>query len=547
MRYFRTPLDLPLVLFVVSALIGVWASYDPATSWSKFALIVAVVAIYYGISWMRAAPRLLETCVWFFLIGSAALAVYFVTQNDYASQSGKFDLITAIGAAITRVAPQLPFHRSHPNVVAGALEIALPINLGLLWAEGRKQKAEGSRQSFAALLVSLFTCLLITFGLLMTSSRGAWLALGIVGAVGVLLVVAQDALRRYALPLALIVGLATFIAIARFSDAWMPAFDTLLGAIPAGNSVVSRAELFRQAWGLIQDYYFTGSGLGVFPMILSTYALLIDVPFLTHAHNLFLEIWIEQGLLGLVVFGWLIVAFYLWCLRIATNKRMNWLMLGGIAATTVMLLHGFVDVGLYSSRALPLMFVPMGIAVASGQSTVDIRQTAGDSGQATVGRRQGSRLVVGIILLTAGCILLAGFWNSLAALWYANLGSVAQTRAELVGFPSPDWKAGAVRRNGDLSQAQAYFQRALAFEPGNLTANQRLGAIASVRGEYDAARQFFARVYTRDPLNAATWRLEANLDAALGLNAEACQIAAWAKTQGWSGAWIFPLPGCAVK
>ena len=99
MRYFRTPLDLPLVLFV-SALIGVWASYDPATSWSKFALIVAVVAIYYGISWMRAAPRLLETCVWFFLIGSAALAVYFVTQNDYASQSGKFDLITAIGAAM---------------------------------------------------------------------------------------------------------------------------------------------------------------------------------------------------------------------------------------------------------------------------------------------------------------------------------------------------------------------------------------------------------------------------------------------------------------
>ena len=380
MRYLRTPLDLPLVFFVVSALVGVWASYDPATSWRKFALIVAAVAIYYAVVLLRAAPRLLELFVWLFLIGSAALAVYFVTQNDYANQSGKFDLITAIGAAITRVVPQLPFHVSHPNVVAGALEIALPVNVALLASQKLKVKSQ-KWTSLLAFCILLFTFALITFGLLMSASRGAWLALGVVGVAVVLLVVARGALRRYALPLALIAVLAACIGIVQLGEALQPAFDTLLGAIPAGNSVVSRAELFGQAWGLIQDYYFTGSGLGVFPMILSTYALLIDVPFLTHAHNLFLEFWLEQGLLGFVAFAWLIIEFYLWVIasrQSPVNSGLSWLAWGGIAATTVMLLHGFVDVGLYSSRALPLMFVPMGVAIAGRQSAEGSWQEAAE-------------------------------------------------------------------------------------------------------------------------------------------------------------------------
>jgi len=88
--------------------------------------------------------------------------------------------------------------------------------------------------------------------------------------------------------------------------------DALLGGIPASQSVVSRSELLRQGLGLVRDYIFTGSGLGVFPMVLSTYALMMNVLFLTHAHNLFLQIWIEQGLLGFVALMWLVVGFYHW-------------------------------------------------------------------------------------------------------------------------------------------------------------------------------------------------------------------------------------------
>ena len=541
-----------------------WASYDPATSWSKFALIVAAVAIYYGIVWLRATPRLLEICVWLFLIGSAALAVYFVTQNDFASQSGKFDLITAIGAAITRVAPQLPFHRSHPNVVAGALEIALPINAALLWTEGRRRKAEG-RTSIAtvptgcfAFYGSLFTVVLISFGLLMSSSRGAWLALGIVGVGVVLLAVARDALRRYALPLALIGVLVAFIGIVQLGNAFQPMLDNLLGAVSSGNSAVSRFTLFGQAWGLVQDYCFTGGGLGTFAMVFSTYALLIDPPFLTHAHNLFLEVWIEQGLMGFVAFGWLIVEFYLWTWRSVGSGRptnANWLMLGGIAAATVMLLHDSVDVLLYSSRALPLMFVPFALAqVKSDNSQSAIQKLAIPHERFAVGHREpspersrGSKIGAALLIVAVLGLTSVLSWNSFWALWYANLGSVAQTRVELTGFDTASWRAGEARRTGDLSQAQADLQHALAFDSGNVTANQRLGAIAAARGEYTVAQSYLSAAQSRDPMNMVTWRLVANTYLAMGLKTEACRIAEQATARGADGAWMFPLPGCTLK
>ena len=277
---------------------------------------------------------------------------------------------------------------------------------------------------------------------------------------------------------------------------------------------------------MIQDYYFTGSGLGVFPMILSTYALLIDVPFLTHAHNLFLEFWLEQGLLGFVAFAWLIIEFYLWVIasrQSPVNSGLSWLAWGGIAATTVMLLHGFVDVGLYSSRALPLMFVPMGVAIAGRQSAEGSWQEAAEGSRqlARGGRRQGAGLVVGIIVLTACCIFLVGFWNSLAALGYANLGSVAQTRVELGQYQWPQRLVENVRKECQsandklpmtndkcgLGKAEEYFRQALAFDAGNVTANQRLGAIALARSEHDAARNYLQAAYRRDPSNPVTERL----------------------------------------
>ncbi len=606
MRILRTPLDVPLGLFVVSALVGVWASYDPAASWIKFAMIVAAVALYYAIVALRAAPQLLEAFVWLFVFASAALAVYFVTQHDYAADPGKFGPITALGLLLNRMIPQLGLHVFHPNVVAGELEIALPVGVGMLAArqqttDNRRQTTEGGSRpandapleiagsftgspppplrevgrerlegsvgssavgadasrstghwSVPTLALSIATGI-VAFGLVMTESRGAWLALGVVGAAALALAYARDAVRRYALPLGAIGVLVAGISVLHLRDAFLPALDLVVGAIPAGNSAVSRVELWTQAWGLIRDYIFTGAGLGVFPMILSTYALGLDVPFLTHAHNLLLQIWLEQGLVGAAAFVWLVVAFYVWAVASPAGPRwetrgrergvidrqslvagqqspaislhpsssqmsrgpatfiLHPLFTGALAATTVMLLHGMVDVLLYSSRGLPVMFVPMGLAIAA-KVTDDRRQTTDNRQETADSRQQGAQgrarkvWVAAYGLVLAGfLVLVAAYWRPVAAAWYANLGAVAQTRVELSRYHFPDALVGNIRRTADLSQAEAYFREALALDPGNVTARRRLSEIPLAGGTYDVGKGHALIAFVRDTANEVMW------------------------------------------
>ena len=69
-----------------------------------------------------------------------------------------------------------------------------------------------------------------------------------------------------------------------------------------------RILVWGHSWGLAHDYAVTGLGLGCFTMPYSSYALLVHVPHTTHAHNLLLDIWLEQGAFGLLSFLWIVVA-----------------------------------------------------------------------------------------------------------------------------------------------------------------------------------------------------------------------------------------------
>ena len=67
--------------------------------------------------------------VWLLLVGSAALALSFVTRHDLTSDQEKVGLITEIGSLLKHVSPQLGWQGPHPNIVAGVLEIGLPVKV----------------------------------------------------------------------------------------------------------------------------------------------------------------------------------------------------------------------------------------------------------------------------------------------------------------------------------------------------------------------------------------------------------------------------------
>lgn len=491
LKLFAIPLLLPWLLFLLSAWIGVTVSFAPASSLVKFNLIVGSISLYYVIAATQTdlAKRLV---VWGVVLVGAGAAVYYLTQTDFAANPTKVATLDQIGFAIHRLAPQFGLSTPHPNRMAGIILLALPFAVGLMY------EAVVHRRVLVLLTGSAITALL-AFGLIMTTSRGALLAL--------ILLVIVSGYGYGAVRLANRVGLSSGIGLAGafnlvlivllvgFALSGTRLADTL-NAILGSVSTIPRVELYQQVFQLAQDYAFTGAGLGTFSPNFSTYELLINVPFLPHAHDLFLQVWFEQGILGLVAFVWYIVAYYVWAVR--RRARMNWLAIASIVATTLLLLHGLVDVLFYSGRVISLMFIPTGLTVCALQPFVHL------SSPETTARRGWlvGAAVAGLLVLVVAFLLLTR-WDQLNAQWNANLGAVRQAQLELpqLAFPKPTFEQ--VRREADLSQAEDLYQDALARDPNNRTAHARLGMIALSRSEFEQAIQHLEAAYRADKNNRA--------------------------------------------
>jgi len=166
--------------------------------------------------------------------------------------------------------------------------------------------------------------------------------------------------------------------------------------------------------------------------------------------------------------------------------------LTGIAALSllIVLLHGTVDTALYG-RGVLFLFVPMAFAVQTTQQEKhQVRQ-----------RRVLSLVVIGLPLGLA--LLWPGRSLSLA---YSNLGSVHQSQAELSLYSWPEWPIqDAVRRNVDLGRPMSEFEKALAWNPRNATANRRLGMIELSLGQYGDALAHLEAAYAAEP-NVTTTR-----------------------------------------
>jgi tetratricopeptide (TPR) repeat protein len=288
------------------------------------------------------------------------------------------------------------------------------------------------------------------------------------------------------------------------------AIPSLRSTVLESQALLNRLNIFYQAAHLVRDYLFTGCGLGNFPLVHSTYVLLIHVPEMVFAHSTPLDVAVEQGMLGALA---LVViwagAAWVGMRRLAYSERWTAGLGAGLLSLAVLMLHGAVDSTIYGSRALLLFWMPVALILAASESPGDgarevetdgaelPESPAGRPGQGQAEERAGPlgsgalaqwAAVGAAVLLFVG--LLALLWRPLAASWYANLGAVHQTLVELRTYDYhhfDDPTLDEVRRRADLTRAVRAFERAVALDPGQVTARTRLAQIALARGEYESA------------------------------------------------------------
>jgi tetratricopeptide (TPR) repeat protein len=231
-----------------------------------------------------------------------------------------------------------------------------------------------------------------------------------------------------------------------------------------------------------------------FAMVYSRYSLLIFVPFLTYSHNLPLAVWLNQGLLGLLAFGGIVVAFYVFVARVRRIVREP-LFDGAWLGVAAMLLHGPTDAPQYMAGSywtMPVLFFTLGLAVAAGRSAL-----RGDT-KARV--QQPRRWLRPLAALAAFAVLLAlvAFQRPLRAAWHTNLGAITEARAALApGLEQTE-------RDALYTSAQDAYRTALAIDPTWPNANRRLGNLLVELGQFKAAEPLLERAYEREPDYQAT-------------------------------------------
>ena len=234
---------------------------------------------------------------------------------------------------------------------------------------------------------------------------------------------------------------------------------------------------------LVSDFPFTGGGLGSFPGLYSYYMLGIPFFYLINSHNLFLDVAIEQGLLGGLSFlSIFILSIWFVSQKIVSTdstrrQRFNWL---ALSALIIALIHGMVDDYLYNGNGTFFALALAGLASSIQPRVMPVPD-----------RKIRFRFVL-VPLVLAFFVLIN--LNALRAAWFANLAAVQMARVELAGFPTGHWTEPAVAL--ELEPINSTLHSALDADSTNRTANHRLGLIAMLRGDFPSAVAYLENAHS---------------------------------------------------
>lgn len=189
-----------------------------------------------------------------------------------------------------------------------------------------------------------------------TKSYGGFLGL-MSGALILLFFITSKPAKKIAVMIFLLLMLIGGAAVAS-----QPKFQNIVN-LTERNSLTTRLQIWEISWELVKQQPIWGVGLGNFYAPYRAQAFAMYSPPLewevVKAHNLFLNLWLEVGLLGLLVFIYLII-IYSHCVSKLLKQNLTptewWILAASVSALTSTLAHGLLDTP-YFKNDLAILFL----------------------------------------------------------------------------------------------------------------------------------------------------------------------------------------------
>jgi putative inorganic carbon (hco3(-)) transporter len=355
----RTPVDLPIIYILLMMPVTLWATALPdKTIWQVLRLITGIGLFYAIVNWANSKQRfnwlmLILISGGLMLVAIAPFSVEWATSKLAFIPSDIYDKFVLVVQ-----------DTAHPNVMAGYLVIIFPISLSLVLFGWREM-------NLWLKIIGISNSILIPLTLILTQSRAAWIAMALV----ILLIIYFR--FRFGWILIIISGITGVVG------TYILGINNIIDMVSSSGAISGidgRVEIWSRAIYMIQDFAFTGVGMGTFGDVADLlYPFFLYAPgTIVHAHNLFLQIAVDLGILGLISwlsvnFGMFVVACKLFKYRGASSINMiKGIGAGMICSLVALLEHGFFDAVTWGMvRPAPIVWVIWGTCVAAWYVYID--------------------------------------------------------------------------------------------------------------------------------------------------------------------------------
>src|SRR5574337_144557 len=245
------------------------------------------------------------------------------------------------------------------NHFAGYMEIALPLTIGYILAQSavhthrlgirRRLLLWTSHQTSKSILL-LFAAIFMGAALLLTGSRGGLVSFAGSMVFFVIMAIMKQTAHSRAVRLALACcGLTLVAAIWIGGNSAFLSLERLEKTLQE-PSTDERALLWRDTLRMANDYLRLGSGFNTFEEVFPAYKTSTTQMIFQYAHNDYLQLLAEGGIVAFSLIGWFIVAWYRkviarWLTR--HDPFAVYLALAGMTAVFAMLIHSLSDFNLH--------------------------------------------------------------------------------------------------------------------------------------------------------------------------------------------------------
>jgi O-antigen ligase len=297
--------------------------------------------------------------VWFFLWLGFAVSLLGIVQHF--TFNGKLYWLVSLPEG---AAPFGPFVNS--NHFAGFVELVVPLGLAMLLLRARKPEQ--------LTLLLLFTIVPVA-ALVLAGSRGGIISLLLELALLAFVSRTQQIGRRQLL------GAAGIALLAGTFTLWLgvsTAVEHFERLTHGGIASELRISLYKDTWRIFRDHPWTGTGLGTLVTVYPQYASFYDGRIVEHAHNDYLELLSDAGVLGGLC-GLTFVGLLLWRslagLQFARGRSVRAIRAGAVAGCAGLLVHGLVDFNFHiPSNALIFLLLACIVTTEIRDTTEGIKE-----------------------------------------------------------------------------------------------------------------------------------------------------------------------------